>query len=292
MEECGCSLSKYIRANPDIKMEVKTNLAYQVSEAVKFMHGNRWYHGDIKPSNVLLKSKRKEKLVVKLTDLGLSKRLVDSSDQLSSKLDYAALAWIAPELYTPPIRPSAASDIWALGCLIFFLFTWGKHPFDSPEGRSLADRVTNITNKKVNLTALQKQDCNSLLITRLQNMIRSMVNNDPSSRPNAQQVIYHFKFLTTEASKSTQLQTTAAAHSSNSSPVLSAMGILAMLWNYNWFSSESKKGNSSNASESDLVMKTVLNATHDVKKIKPGSKMKNKTTFNGKNINQGKGIKN
>lgn len=271
-------------------MEVKTNLALQVSEAVKFIHENRWCHGDIKPSNIiLLKSKRKEKLVVKLTDLGLSKKLADSSDQLSSKLDYAALAWIAPELYTPPIRPSAASDIWALGCLIYFLFTWGKHPFDSAEGRSLADRVTNITNKKVNLTALQKQDCSSVIMTRLLTLIRSMVDHKPSSRPDAQKVIYHLKFLTNEVSKSTQMQTTTDAHSSNS-PVMNAMSFLAMLWNYNnWFSSEPDIRNRSNAESN--VMKTVINAQNGVKKIKSGSKSKNKTNFSNTNINQGKRIK-
>ena len=132
--------------------------------------------------------------------------MVDSSDELSSKLDYAALAWIAPELYTPPIRPSTASDIWALGCLIYFLFTWGKHPFDSPEGRSIADRVTNITNKKVNFSALKKQNIESLLNARLETLIRSMIDNNPSLRPRIHRIIHRLKYLKIELFNSTQIQ--------------------------------------------------------------------------------------
>ena len=90
------SLAKYIRNNKDVSLAVKFDLAVQASEGLAFLHENQWLHRDLKPSNILLKTEDGGKLMVKLTDMGLVKGLEESASQLSSKLDYAAMAWIAP----------------------------------------------------------------------------------------------------------------------------------------------------------------------------------------------------
>ena len=191
MEKCDTTLSKYIRENQDIETAEKIDLVIQMSKVLAFLHENNLIHKDVKPSNFLLKMRRKGGPIVKLTDLGFTKKIVGSSNQLNSKLDYAAMAWIAPELYYPPFKFTTACDVWSFGCVTYFTFTGGKHPFDSPEGRSLADRATNIIQKKVNFTALKNQskdvidrDSNQ----RLQSLILSTINSNSSLRPTTQQV--------------------------------------------------------------------------------------------------------
>ena len=195
MEKCDTTLSKYIRENQDIETAEKIDLVIQMSKVLAFLHENNLIHKDVKPSNFLLKMRRKGGPIVKLTDLGFTKKIVGSSNQLNSKLDYAAMAWIAPELYYPPFKFTTACDVWSFGCVTYFTFTGGKHPFDSPEGRSLADRATNIIQKKVNFTALKNQskdvidrDSNQ----RLQSLILSTINSNSSLRPTAKQVADEF----------------------------------------------------------------------------------------------------
>jgi len=139
-----------------------------------------------------LKIIKNGKLVVKLTDLGLSKRLMDSANHLSSKFNYTALAWIAQELYRPPFHFSPASDVWALGCVIFFLFTQGRHPYDSSEGTTVVGRANNIVQQKVNLTHLKNQDSKAIepfVKNQLVLLLDSMVDGKPSSRPAANEVL-------------------------------------------------------------------------------------------------------
>ena len=257
MEDCECSLSNYIRSNTEIKVSIKIKWALQISEAVAYLHDHQWLHCDIKPSNILLKRKSTGKLVTKLTDLGLSKSLADSSDhQLTSKFDYAALAWIAPELYTSPLRSSTASDVWALGCLIYFIFSWGKHPFDSREGKSLADRVTNITNKRVNLDALRYQQSaeSDRVNRRLQSLILSMIDQNPSSRFQIGKVVDRLKNIHKELSDSTQIvPVSSVADQTNGNLVKNAIDgvfnyLIGIPFNHFFSNSTSDRGSSSSSS--------------------------------------------
>lgn len=108
------------------------------------------------------------------------------------------MAWIAPELYVKPSDFTAASDVWSLGCVIFYSFTGGKHPFDSPEGKSLADRATNIIKKKTHLTPLQQ---NGHLNANLQTLISSVIADRRTDRPQAAAVVAELKYIQECASK-------------------------------------------------------------------------------------------
>ena len=204
VELCEMSLAKYIRNNKDVSLAVKFDLAVQASEGLAFLHENQWLHRDLKPSNILLKTEDGGKLMVKLTDMGLVKGLEDSASQLSSKLDYAAMAWIAPELYVKPGDFTTSSDVWALGCVIFYSFTGGRHPFDSPEGRSLADRATNIIKKRTNWTPLQQTDISNITShpnVNLQFLIAQMISDGKSERPSTKDVVIQLKIAQEKALK-------------------------------------------------------------------------------------------
>ena len=184
MELCDCSLLKYIRTNRDFNIKTKIDLAVQMSRGLAHLHQCSLCHMGIKPSNIMLKTNPDGTgLTVKLTDMGLTK-------SPESSADYDAVAWIAPELFSSPFRFTMACDIWTLGCIIYYAFTRGRHPFENPEHRTLADKAFNITENKFNLKALQQQEMiDPETNQRLQSLILLMINKTAESRPNAQQIV-------------------------------------------------------------------------------------------------------
>ena len=132
-----------------------------------------------------------------ISDLGLSKQLEDATKQTFSTTAGRAAGsrgWQAAEvieLYdgaTADARPhlSVKLDIFPTGCLMFFSMADGKHPF----GERLSRRETNILDDRPDLSALK------INFKVYENLIRSMISNDPNSRPTAKDALECFKSLT------------------------------------------------------------------------------------------------
>lgn len=148
MEKCDYSLSQFITLYPNLKIPLKIDLTLQMSQGLLYLHEKNFIHKDVKPNNFLLKIITEDKWIIKLADLGFSKRLMDSSSKITSKLDCDALTWVAPELFHPPYHFFSASDVWASGCVIYFLFSKGKHPFDSQDKKKLRNDDNEDKKKK------------------------------------------------------------------------------------------------------------------------------------------------
>ena len=120
-------------------------------------------HADLKPENILLCSKKREDGTVKIIDFGCAKVKKDASydeggegivnnshqrsknnwieefqEKSNSTLTQAdqkelqftgTTAYWPPERYTKGIAPDTATDMWAVGVILFIMLT-GVHPFD------------------------------------------------------------------------------------------------------------------------------------------------------------------
>ena len=103
----------------------------QILDAVTYLHQNQIYHGDLKPGNILLTSRKDQ--VVKIADFGAATRSIYFSGIVLTTTEYAA-----PEIFYPSPRRSrprnAANDVWSLGVILFNLLTrtkpWLKPPTD------------------------------------------------------------------------------------------------------------------------------------------------------------------
>ncbi|KAI9568867.1 kinase-like domain-containing protein [Boletus coccyginus] len=120
------SLKKYV-ASHNLTLRGKMDLLYQVASGLAFLHGHQVVHGDIKPGNILISDGGQ----AALTDFGLS--IVLEMSGFTTKNTPGTLRYMAAELLAEPttsaaIRPTTATDVWALGITATEIFS-AKQPY-------------------------------------------------------------------------------------------------------------------------------------------------------------------
>lgn len=120
-----------------------TDAVRQVAEALTHLHGAGIVHGDLKPSNILLRSS--DPLDLALADFGVSKSL-DVTSRFTQRV-FGTVAYCSPE-YLLGAQVSAPQDWWALGMIVQQLAT-GRPPFDGLSEHAvrhhLATRPVDVT---------------------------------------------------------------------------------------------------------------------------------------------------
>ena len=96
----------------------------QLANAVLFLHSNGIIHRDLKPENILVKVKDKNKMKIKLIDLGFGK-VIGKGELLTEP--YGTFCYASPEVLKK-VPYTFETDIWSLG-VIFYLIVVGVHPF-------------------------------------------------------------------------------------------------------------------------------------------------------------------
>jgi len=130
-----------------LPVEARLRLFLDVLAAVEHAHAALIVHRDIKPSNVFVSADGR----VKLLDFGIAKLLDEdvgrSGPRLTRDSGIALTpAFAAPEQVTGDRPISAATDVYALGTLLFVLLS-GRHPLGD-EIASPADRIIAIAGKE------------------------------------------------------------------------------------------------------------------------------------------------
>src|SRR5262245_5563178 len=129
----GVNLRDDVEQNGPLDLERALHYTLQVAEALAHSSSRDVIHRDIKPSNVLVTKDGQ----VKLVDMGLARlhQVEASSDDLTaSGVTLGTFDYISPEQARDPRAADVRSDIYSLGCTLYYMLT-GQPPF--PDGTAM-----------------------------------------------------------------------------------------------------------------------------------------------------------
>ena len=144
----------------------------QIAGAVRYIHGRRTLHRDLKTQNIFLRRDG----TLRLGDFGIAKVLERTQD-------FAHTVAGTPYYMSPEVCENKAytakSDIWALGCMLYELCTL-RHAFDAPNILGLVFQI--VKGEYAPIPAPRYSE-------GLRRLVDSMLSRDPEDRPSAEGII-------------------------------------------------------------------------------------------------------
>jgi len=127
----GTDLRRLVRSEGPLSMERAATIVSQAAEALQYVHERGIVHRDIKPGNLLVTLDGR----TKLSDLGLAGFFHgdEAEDDNRAAKIVGTADYLAPEAIRSPGDILPASDVYALGCTLYYAVT-GKVPF--PGGKT------------------------------------------------------------------------------------------------------------------------------------------------------------
>jgi serine/threonine protein kinase len=175
----GSNLRNLIRREGRLSMQSAASIISQAARGLAYAHSRGLIHRDVKPGNLLVTPDGH----TKVSDLGLSGYFNDpeQTDIHGGKVVGTA-DYLAPEQITAPERPTPISDIYSLGCTLYYAVT-GKVPFPGGTAREKAMSHRN-------QFPLDPRRLNSELSDEFVEVIADMMAKNPDERiPTANAVI-------------------------------------------------------------------------------------------------------
>lgn len=137
-------LDVFLRANPELTLDDKTNIVTRVGEALAYCHRKSILHRGLAPSTVLVRRNREDpsKLDVRLFNFQLASQ-TESAGGSPHQTSHLTVwrgsnedVYVAPEVLEKPENASQSSDLFSLGAIAYLILV-GR-----PPGQNLAERET------------------------------------------------------------------------------------------------------------------------------------------------------
>ena len=169
----GVNVRRLVEQKGPLPLAEAVSYTIQVAEALAHADARGVVHRDIKPSNVLITPEGR----VKLIDMGLARlRNGDpaAADLTQSGVTLGTFDYISPEQARDPRNADIRSDIYSLGCTMFFMLA-GQPPF--PEGTVLQKLLQHQGDQPPDIRQFRPD-----LPEEVSRVLRKMMAKDPRHR--------------------------------------------------------------------------------------------------------------
>lgn len=141
----------------------------QIVEGLAAIHSNKIVHGDLKPSNLLLRGNE-----IKIADFGFCKFLENTNKSQYSNFFIGSPIYMAPELFEGGSETNEKTDMYALGVILYEML-FGTAPF---EEKSLEDLVYKLKN---NYFINFPREINEISL-EIEDLLRRLLDKNPEKR--------------------------------------------------------------------------------------------------------------
>ncbi|MEX2138510.1 MAG: serine/threonine-protein kinase [Pirellulales bacterium] len=166
----GADLRRYLRDRGPLGMGEAATIITQAAQGLEHAHQNGLIHRDVKPANLLVTPEGH----TKVSDLGLVGSLSDADNDPRAGKVVGTADYLAPEQLRSPRSVTAASDVYSLGCTIYYAVT-GKVPYP---GGNVRDKIR----RHCEDTPLHPRLLNPSLSEAFVEVIAAMMEKDPANR--------------------------------------------------------------------------------------------------------------
>lgn len=169
----GENIRDYVAKQGPLSIRQTITYLADITEALQHAHDRSVVHRDIKPSNVLITNDGQAKLV----DMGLarSQHIQSTANDLTATgVTLGTFDYISPEQAKDPRSADTRSDIYSLGCSLYFMLT-GRPPF--PEGTMLQKLLNHSSESPPDPTEIRND-----VPTELTRMLARMLAKNPEHR--------------------------------------------------------------------------------------------------------------
>jgi serine/threonine protein kinase len=170
----GSTLAKYLSRDGTLAVRRAVHIVCQVCRALGAAHEIGIIHRDLKCENVFLVTRGRDPDFVKVLDFGVCKMSDGAGLETTPGMVIGSPAYLAPEVVAGA-EASAASDIYAIGCILFELLT-GHLPFEGP------DPIEAMMRKR-NTEAPSVRDLRPELPQELADVVARCLRRNPDARP-------------------------------------------------------------------------------------------------------------
>lgn len=171
----GVDLEALIAVFGPVPPERAIYLLLQVLDSLQEAHEAGIVHRDIKPANIIVCRYGNAVDFVKVVDFGLARRR-DDARLTEQDVVAGTPAYLAPELARSRCEPSASSDLYAVGCVAFWLLT-GRTVFEGPT--RMAQLMSHVSDIPPNVGDVAPGP----IPARLASLVESALSKHPEMRP-------------------------------------------------------------------------------------------------------------
>ncbi len=132
----GCDLARLVKTAGPLRAADACEIVRQAALGLQHAHEQQLVHRDVKPSNLLLNRAG----IVKLLDFGLARLASNQTTLTTTGQMIGTLDFLAPEQASDARRVDIRSDIYSLGCTLYYLLT-GQPPFSGPDYGTPASKI-------------------------------------------------------------------------------------------------------------------------------------------------------